>query len=99
MIIKSVICRPQPVRLDDDPYKYTVSGLSTYLVSLDKLSDDGVKATQSDAAGVINRYIASDYTDIGFTADGLTFVGNYLLTTSSNKNSYVVSDGLKQFRE
>ena len=67
---------------------YKVSGLSKYLVSLDNLSADGLTAVQADAKAAIDKYISSDYSSDGITADGLAFVGNYLLTPKDNSSAY-----------
>ena len=65
--------------------EYTVEGLESYLLKISEIDDDALKAMQQQAEDVYNAYVAQDWGE-GESLQGLTYMGNYLLT-AKNKNS------------
>lgn len=65
--------------------EYTVEGLDSYIRSISDVSEDGLKAMQSQAEDVFNAKVSSDWGEEE-TLKGFDYVGNYLLTTKNPDN-------------
>lgn len=65
--------------------EYVVEGLDSYIRTISDVSEESLKAMQSQAEDVYNAKVASDWGD-GETLKGFDYVGNYLLTTKSTDN-------------
>lgn len=78
-------CLSAGYRLTETEHEYKVDGLDSYLKSLDDLPADASEKMKKNGSDLIEAEIAS-YWDNPADLDGITLLGNYLLTT---KEGYV----------
>ena len=86
-------CLSAGYRLTETEQEYTVEGLDAYLMSLDELPADDSKKMDDHAQDLLKAEIAS-YWDNPADLDGISLLGNYLLTTKEgliqNNNNALV---------